>query len=876
MNESRYIIGVDLGTSNCALSYIDTYSSDLASKTLLIPQRDSESSESHLELLPSFLHLDPNGEVTAGRYAKEMTSTQSDRVIEAAKSWLCYEVVDREEKFLPWNSESVSEGKRLSPVEASARYLTHLKEAWDREFGHDEQYKLEHQLVTITVPASFDEVAQRLTLKAALLAGYPESTRLIEEPLSAFYYFLEHNEGLLTGEPALRERPLSLLVVDVGGGTSDFTIIELDRDEELRRSAVSPHLLIGGTNIDLTLAHLLEKQSGEKLSRRRWSYLLAQSRDLKERILSEGVAHERYTITIPSEGSSLFSTNLSVSITGEELLTVLLEGFFPHCKADEKPLERSGGLREWGLPFPADSAITRHLAAFVNGRAIDAVLYTGGTLKPAMFQQRLTEVIGSWQSNRPPFILPNLSMDLAVAHGAARFGLSLRERARRVTAGYSHSLYLELNQGYLCILKKGSLAGSSYTVPDRRFQATLGVPVQFQLVSSFSRPDDEVGDLVPTLDAPHRLPALQTVLERREKGEREVTVNLKLSLGETGVLALSCCEEGSEREWTLEFNLRRQQRGSSSPRDEGREAKLEKGGQEIAYYFGKKREIDEKRSPKRLFNELESVIGVKREEWPLEILRGLWPALSQGMTRRSRSLQHETTWLALAGYLLRPGYGAELDEFRVAELWRCHELGLAHPKENSALLQWWIMWRRVGGGLTKEQQLRLYREVQPLIWKQIEVLRLVGSLERIPVEEKVKIAGRIVKMIHNKEASLTEHHLWTLGRLTTRVPLYAGAQSVIPGKHIEEWFSLLSKEPWSKGTPSIARRLCTIFAHAARVTGDRSRDLNDEARANVGRQLLLSGARPEERALLDSPLEVTQEERESLFGEALPSGLRLV
>lgn len=873
MKESRFIIGVDLGTSNCALSYIDTYSSDLSSKTLLITQRDSESSESRSELLPSYLYLAPDDGHISGKLAKEMTSSQSDRVIESAKSWLCYDIVDRDEGFLPWNSESVEAKKRLSPIDVSAEYLRHLKRAWDEEFAElDEGNRLEYQTVIVTVPASFDEVAQKLTLEAARRAGYPESTSLIEEPLSAFYYFLEHSESLLTADPDLRARPLSLLVVDVGGGTSDFTIIELDRNEELRRVAVSPHLLIGGINIDLTLTHLLEQQAGEKLSRRRWSYLLAQARGLKERILSQGVAHERYTITIPGEGSSLFASPLVLSITGEELMKVILDGFFPYCSRDDRPQSRTGGLREWGLPFPADSAITRHLAAFIDGRGIDATLYTGGTLKPEVFQERLSEVITSWQ-DRAPVILPNLSLDLAVAHGAARYGVALREKARRVVAGYSHSLYLKLNEGYLCILKRGALAGSSYTVENRQFKATVGVPVQFQLASSFSRPDDEVGDLILNFENPHLLPPLQTVLEPKVKGEKEVQVELHLSLGETGILTLSCREEGTEREWNLEFNLRRQQKASGPPTGVATDKRLEKASLEIAYYYGKKREIDEKRSPKRLFNELESALGTKREDWGLDVLRGLWPSLAPGMTRRNRSLAHETTWLALAGYLLRPGYGAELDEFRIAELWRCHELGLMHRKENSALLQWWIMWRRVAGGLNKEQQLRLYQEVQPLLWKQIEVLRLVGSLERIPVDEKIRIGGKLVKMLHAGDPSTTEHHLWALGRLTSRVPLYAGAQSVIPGEQIEEWFSLLSKHPWSNG---ISRRLNSIFAHAARATGDRSRDLSEDARAKVRKQLNLSGAKAEERALLDAPVEVSFSEKESLFGEALPAGLRLV
>jgi molecular chaperone DnaK (HSP70) len=910
MAEKRYVIGIDLGTSNCALSFIDTLVSpdEAQACSLSIRQPQSPTSETSDQLLPSFclipsesvsqnitvgspvLPLLSDRHLLVGRYAQERSAFDSGRVIHSAKSWLTNNAVDRRASLLPWNSDSIDEALKLSPIEASAAYLYHLKEIWNEQIARrSPEARFEDQDITVTVPASFDEVAQQLTLEAARIAGFPENTKLLEEPQAAFYYFLEQHQELLTREQALQRRPLSLVVCDVGGGTTDFSVFRIHSSEQLERIAVSSHLLLGGDNIDLTLTHFFEQQIGERLVSHRWSALLAQARSLKERFLERSVVGQDkiFKVSVPPKGSNLFESSVSLEVSSKDLLELIIEGFFPIVPKDAVPEMKSSGIREFGLPYAADCGITRHLAQFLQPHLpIDALLLTGGTLKPKLFQQRILETIAGWQDGKRPYLLPNQQMEHAVAHGAARYGLALRSMATRIRGGYPHAVYLEVKQGKqsvaICILPKGAEAGTEFTLDSHSFSATTGTAVKFQLFTSRFRTEDRPGDIIDMGAFEEQLtalPPLQTVLERRGTGIGRHRVTLRGRLNEVGLLKLSCQEVDGDEEWSLDFNLRRlteKQTPSPAPGVPAHRQKplphMDKAFQKIEAIYGGKQHKDLSFNPRRLTAELENTLKTKKEEWNTATLRALWGPLSEGITKRSRSLAHEISFLSLAGFCLRPGYSVELDEFRVKELWRCFHQGLFYPKERSAQQQWWIMWRRVAAGLTSSQQDQLLLASRSLLFKESEALRLFGSLERVNHSHKVSIGDKICEMIRQNDPALTTHCYWTLERIASRIPVYAGNQAVIAPHHVEKWFRLLKALDWKRA----CQPLRNVFLTGCRLTGDRARDLSPELLVAIRQKLQESGVSKQEIMLLDQVVEVSESDQAEGFGEKLPPGLVLI
>lgn len=924
----RFCIGIDLGTSNCALSYVDlldTQQNKGESKSLSIPQYYLEESITEESLLPSSLLLkaDPSlkrfcyppklaGDmsIVIGKYARNHEALNPGRVVVSAKSWLCHGGVDREEKILPWRSGTIEEERRLSPVTASALLLAHLKGIWDGRMAASEQaYALQHQNVIITIPASFDEVAQRLTLEAARLAGFPQSTQLLEEPQAAFYYFLEKHGESFSSEPSLTKRPLAILVCDVGGGTTDFGLFTLRSDQTLERVAVGEHLLLGGDNIDLALAHLVEKRLAVKLSPRRWSLLLAQVREIKEEKFSDQFGTS-CRITLPSDSSSLFSDTLALDLDSSELREILLDGFLPSCAADEGPATSPSGVREYGLPFVHDPAITRHLALFLRTHKnavprVDAVLFTGGSLKPDLFRDRIIDQITLWQDGLRPFILPNSAMDHAVAHGAARFGFLLHHQAPRIRAGYPHSLYLEVRRGkqsvLICILAKGTPPGHVEKVTQHKLAARVGEGVRFQLVRSRSRASDLVGDIVSLNELPDAtpLPPLQTVLGHSEgskmgaakRGIQEVFLEIRLS--ETGILKLLCAgantdaTSGEPPEWHLDFNLRQGQtphvvldadtqldpeKQQVATRAVSNKA-IQDAANKISLFYGSRRTIDSNESVKKLPRELEGILRLKREDWDIATLRALWGPLSQGITKRGRSPDHEMVFYSLAGLLLRPGFGYELDEYRIVEIWRCFDLGLEYPKERSVTTQWWIMWRRIAGGLSRDQQQRLFQDARRAAATSPEALRLAAALERVAEGLKIALINELVTRITARPSNISPEESWGLQRLLARESIYGGSQSVISSDAVQQAFDKLKSLDWRAREFSPLRN---IFLHAAKLTGDRHRDLPDTLREAIATKLRLSGLPQSELRSLHEIISDSLSYRTALSGDSLPLGLSLI
>ncbi len=610
MNPPRFAIGIDLGTTNCVLAWADLRASPPRCEVLAVPQVSGLDSVARSPLLPSFCYLATAAEAAAhqfnpfageseahdpfvvGLFAREQMNNLPGRVIHSAKSWLAHAGIDREANILPYASDEIPAAERLSPVAASAAYLAYLREAWDHNFARDDaDNAFARQRIVVTVPASFDESAQSLTRKAAELAGYPRSLRLLEEPQAAFYAWLDSSADgatatarLLALLPALAHTPQTILVCDIGGGTSDFSLFRIapitapQALPQIERIATSDHLLLGGDNIDLALAHVLEQQllpaGEERLSRRQWSHLVPQARQLKERILAGDVPEEEvFHVSVTGAGASLFQSALSTTISAATVRQLVLDGFFPLTAADERPQARQGGLRELGLPYAADSAISRHLAGFLSGQAVDAVLFAGGSLRPAYLQERLLALIESWQGRRP-VLLALADMSLAIAQGAARFGAilaSANERGR-IRGGYPRSVYLELHQAQagkapdlVCVLPQGSEEGQKVELASPAFNLLLNRPVRFTAYTSHSRAADRPGDVVAlTAGSFHPLPPLHTALvledetfNPRKSAQQGITVQIEAELTELGVLQLALRNAERGKRWQLEFNLRK-------------------------------------------------------------------------------------------------------------------------------------------------------------------------------------------------------------------------------------------------------------------------------------------------------------------------------
>ena len=903
----RYVIGIDLGTTNCALSYIDLWNDDPRPVAFAIDQKETADTSVQAETLPSFLYLPPKSEwkrgqanlplhrseepipYFVGRAAREQASTSPDRVIASAKSWLCHARVDREAGILPWNSDEIIGDARMSPVAASAAYLRHLRLAWDNRMGElGEAHAFDNQLIVVTVPASFDEVAQKLTLSAAREAGYPmQSLRLLEEPQAAFYAYLAKK-----AEHKIKEDDL-ILICDIGGGTTDFSLFRA-HDEggkiAIERESVGDHLLLGGDNIDLSIAYMFEqKMCGDgRLASREWAQLVAATRVLKEKALADDDPGELH-VSVASSGSSLFGGTKSASLPASQIRDRILEGFFPIVEADDRPEQQSDALKEMGLPYASDGAMTRHLAAFVEGRRISHVLFTGGTMKPPKLVERVCEQLGAWQ-DVPPHVLQNDHMDLACSLGASVFGRDVLRETKRIRSGYARTLYAEVAQedgghSLVCLIPKGHDSHEPIDIDGLDLSLWTEQPVRFQLFASRKRTTDRPGDIVSlAADEFSPLTPVYTKLSTRPDSNKKVKARLikaglQVQLTETGILELACRsrEADIEKSWQLDFQVRGDSHESSDNRTtvDDDPSVLREARQLLQSYYGKK-PGEPRGNPKYLLRDLEAATNVDRQDWNIATLRRIWPDLHEGMTRRGRTPGHEMSWLYLAGFSLRPGYGVELDEWRVAELWRGYQLGLSFGDDRQVMEQWWIMWRRVAGGLMKEAQEVLFDKLFPVLRKgdkvSPEIYMLIGSLERVSMDRKIKLGNQLVSQITSGKKDNVDRKIWALARMGSRQPLYAGAENIVRPKFIGDWHRQLAH---LDASAKHYRSLALFWSQCGRVVDDREFDLPPDLREEF-LQKLSSTNQPERMvAPVRAFVSMDEEARVALFGESLPAGLVL-
>jgi molecular chaperone DnaK (HSP70) len=549
------VIGIDLGTTNCALAFTQGD----AVEQFAIPQLVHAGEMREESLLPSFVFLDSAAPIV-GVLAQKKGLENAGRLVASAKSWLSHSGIDREAAILPPNApEGVG---KISPVEASQRYLAHLRDAWNRTHPSE---PFDDRQVLVTVPASFDEVARELTLKAAEQAGY-RNVVLLEEPQAAFYAWIERNvnwrELVSVGD--------LVLVIDIGGGTTDFTLIavkEQTGEIALERIAVGDHILLGGDNIDAALGHHVAQSLPQKLDAIQFHGLWQQCRAAKEQLLAEGAKAAEQPITILGRGTGLVGGTLKCKLKRDDLRRILLDGFLPLVPIDAAPEGRHASLSEFGLPFAADAAITRHLAHFLHRHAAHPthVLFNGGVLRAKLVRERILEALNQWL---PRPVTPLASEDLmhAVARGAAYYGLARQGKGVRVRGGVPRSYYIGIETTMpavpgmrpplkaLTVVPFGMEEGGGYQIKDRQFALRLGERAQFRLFQSTERKQDAPGEMLEEI-----LPEMEelTPVEVSLTGNPGETVPVKLEslVTETGVLELWFVASDARR-WKLQFNVR--------------------------------------------------------------------------------------------------------------------------------------------------------------------------------------------------------------------------------------------------------------------------------------------------------------------------------
>ncbi|MBB1127341.1 Hsp70 family protein [Thiospirillum jenense] len=609
-NQPKFAVGIDLGTTHCALAFVESArckGEDIPQQQLLIPQLTAPGTVEPRPMLPSFLYLPHPDEFNAGdlslpwpsdprqiigELARKQGASTPIRLVASAKSWLCHPDVDRKAPILP--PEVPEDVPQISPFDASVAYLAHVRDTWNGQHPYD---PLDQQEVTVTVPASFDPAARELTAEAARAVGI-EHLVLLEEPQAALYNWVNDSGGRWRHEVKVGD---IILVVDVGGGTTDLSLIAVTEHAgalELTRVAVGDHILLGGDNMDLTLAHLVRqklKRQGVDLDRWQLQALTHGCRQAKEALLADAQL-ESLPVIVPSRGAKLVGGSIRTELTRAEVTTTLIEGFFPEVAASARPTERArAALTKVGLPFAQDPGITRHLAAFLGRQAgatgdlegfveqvhwatflhPTAVLFNGGVFNAGILRERVLHVINQWlaaEDAPPARLLGATNLDLAVARGAAFYAHVRRHGGVRIRGGTSHSYYVGIERAMpavpgiepelnaLCLVPFGLEEGSEPIAPPQEFGLIVGEPVRFRFFGSSVRREDRVGDLLEEWNSDEllELDEIHTCLpaDRRKKGE-VVPVRLQAAVSEVGNLELIAIPlTGEAAEWKVGFNTR--------------------------------------------------------------------------------------------------------------------------------------------------------------------------------------------------------------------------------------------------------------------------------------------------------------------------------
>ncbi|EDM26206.1 putative heat shock protein 70, dnaK [Lentisphaera araneosa HTCC2155] len=893
---NRFIVGIDLGTTNCALSYVDLETS--TEPQLFEIEQVIAYGEKHQQYnLPSFLYRceeneqkqlalawDKTPKYVSGEYARRFGGAKADRFIHSAKSWLVHKAVDREQAILPWGIE---EDEKISPLAASAFYLKHLREAWNHQFGKVKDKEgspcfLEDQELVITVPASFDEVARELSLKAAFEAGFKKVT-LLEEPLAAFYSWLQVNQNW----QEILKKGERVLIIDIGGGTSDFSMIEVSDDESLRRNTVGPHLLLGGDNIDRTIAFEAQRRAKKKFNQREMSSLIQEARRAKEKVLGDEQV-EDINLSVHSGGSSLLKGMSLIKFKRSEILDIIHSGFFPQIAIDAEEPDRKVGLRTLDLPYERDPAITSHLLSFLRKDAQvsgydsikfpEHILFNGGTMIPLSFRERILKQLEAW-SGQEINTLNSKGLDIAVAHGASAYGLSKSGLGTQVKGGIARSYFLQIaseeGDKFICIMPRDTEEHSIQSC-DKVFTLKTNSIVSFPLYSSETRLQDQAGDILAS-DAEDIsvLSPLSTSISYGKKIQ-DIRVKIKASVNESNSLEVWLEAIDTDHKWQLRFDLRQLHEQEVSEEVQETitvdEELLTKASQSITEAFT---ESDSKLL-KSLMNKLEADLELPRKQWSLVLCRRLADLLLDlDSSELRKKASTEARYYNILGFMMRPGFGDSHDQFRVNKLWPFWFKGVQNKNDLQSQCEWWTLWRRCTGALSRGRQEQMAHKLATELNSKKnanaqlnrEIKRCLGALELSPIKFRRKILGEF----NERATRLDDVELWMIARMAARRPIYAPLDLVLPAKSITSLTTLIMQTNPKKLTNM--HYLC--LSRVMSLTGNPSLDIAEKNR-EAAIQFLKKNQAPKHFAqAIQEVVEEKVEDQSIVLGDSIPIGLKL-
>lgn len=901
MSEAKFAVGIDLGTTNCVMAAVDLSEQARFPDIQDIPiyQRLDEEQKGNSNRLPSFLYApterqgeqlgldedDPEGWVL-GEAAADLGRRVPGRLVTSAKSWLCHQRVNPSEAILPWAVGD--EMHKISPFQATSWILEHLKRAWNRaSFAQGSQ--LEEQILTVTLPASFDQSARQWTLEACKQAGLGHA-KLLEEPQAAFYAWITLRKGRW-GEALGQGR--RILVCDVGGGTSDFSLMQGLEDGDqfsFERLAVGDHLLLGGDNVDLAVAHYAESKlsgSKSKLNASQWHLLAQLARRAKESLLSDPDMDE-ITMRLPGAGRKVIGGLRQATLSRDELNQLVLEGFYPRVDQSYQPRSKVG-LSEMGLPYEAEPAVTWHILDFIRKHGDqesypDWVLFNGGSLEPDLIRERILEVL---RANAPSpdhhvGVLQSDSLANAVARGAAYYSYISQKGGLRIGGGSSHAYYLGIGgeQGQqVCVIPKGSEPHEQHTLQLKGLEVRTNHPVSFSVFESDKFPLDEVGHL-RKLEQTQASGRLNTLVRFGKQGERTIPVEVRGELTELDTLQLELASVHTEHQWDLEFDLRQKQNEDTNAVSDEPAKSSFKWPFEIRNWVAVHFDAAQ---PKSLIKQLEKDLNLSKSDWSLMLLRDLADALLENHQLIGKSPQHEGGWLAALSYSMRPGVGHPQDELRRQKIWSIYRAGPKFPREVRSKTEWAILWRRLSMGLEVGRQEDLYgrtkksifdKKGQPLFKAELsENWRMIASFEHISRKDKKKLGDALIKNLNDKSDKLqVQLSLWAISRFGSRLPLQAQVTTIPTFSEIEPWVQyLISHSEWCEyGVSQALLELC-------RKCGEASLDIKPEIMAQVEDFFENDVSLKSEhwKLALHQVERRDMSEHQQLLGESLPSGLEL-
>jgi len=929
-----FLIGIDLGTTNTAVAFVDTRRRNARVQLFQVPQLTEPSVVEARPVLPSFLYFGEPHEIEsgalalpwnqgpdaiAGVLARERGAIAPGRQVASAKSWLAHPDVDRRAPILPWG---VDAGPHISPVDASARYLIHIRDAWNATMASaDDHLRLERQRIVLTVPASFDEEARELTVEAARHAQFGD-LRLIEEPIAAFYAWIAEHRKTASAALDLQadDGGHIALVCDVGGGTTDFSLIRVGLESGLpsfERVAIGDHLLLGGDNMDLALAALVEERvaaarPGFRLAVTQRAGLRRVCSSAKERMLGDDPLHEM-PITILGAGRSVIGESVAVDLRQDEV-TRAVEDFLPITPrgAVRSSRDRRAGLRELGLPYETDIAITRHLASFlarsstavgehhravvvIDGRLMvrpDSVLFNGGFFTPRVVRDRVSLALQSW-FGRAPRMLTAGNLEAAVAIGAAtyaRLRAGVGPSMSLVKAGSGRAYFIAVRAPHtdgaitaVCVLARGTEEGTDARL-GHPFTVTTNHPVSFALYSSAIR-SDRSGDIVALdTDEVQQHTSLVTVLRYGRKSRHvELPVRLLVAFTEVGTLELWCESQSSEHRWRLQFQTRNGEEVEDGGPGEAVSTDVMVAEEAIIAAEDAIRSVFDGRDPdeadlgaENLVAHLEKTTGFGKSAWPVGVVRRLADALLAVADGRRRSAPLEARWLNLFGFCIRPGFGAAKDPWRVGEARKVYVAGITFTNSIQNRVEWLVLWQRAAGGFSAGQQCELAQRVMGEMGlsgkkaarlnpqEERESWRLLASLERLDAVARVRFGDEVVRRIGRDLDNVS-----VIGRLGARAPIYGPLTCVVPPADAARWINQLAA--LRRMTPDLAAAIVQIGA----LTGDPLRDVEESVRATARARLRDAGFDDDALRPLFEVVATSAADVNRVFGEPVPQGLRL-